>query len=90
MYVADQRSMERRFAEIERDVSDEKTRNERAIAQMKIDKSDDIRVTHIEDRLKIVEVRPANMRSYLIALAGLALTLLGIVVSAYFAARGSS
>lgn len=90
MYVADQRSMERRLTEIERDLTDERTRRDGAVIELKATKADKTQMTGVDDRVKTLEARPANMRSYLIALAGLALTLLGIVVSAYFAARGAS
>jgi anti-sigma-K factor RskA len=90
MYVADQRSNERRFAELERDLADVVNRHDRDIVDLKAEKADNSKLPPIVDRVTILEARPANMRNYLIALAGLALTLLGIVVSAYFAARGAS
>jgi hypothetical protein len=90
MYVADQRSNERRFLELERDLADVITRHDRDLTELKAEKADNTRVKVVEDRTTELEKRPENMRNYLIALAGLALTLLGIVVSAYFAARGAS
>lgn len=90
MYIADQRAMERRFTEIERDLSEVMSRHDRDLAELKADKADSTRVKTVEDRVSALEIRPANQRNYLIALGGLALTLLGIVVSAYFAARGAS
>lgn len=72
LYMADQRAIERRFTDLERDVTDKAPKAE------------------TDNRLKAVEVRPANVRNYLIALAGLGLTLLGIVVSAYFSSKGGS
>lgn len=90
MYVADQRSYERRFLELERDLADVITRHDRDLTELKADKADNTRVKNVEDRVTAQEARPEHMRNYLIALAGLALTLLGIVVSAYFAARGAS
>lgn len=90
LYTADQRAMERRFTELERDIADVVSRHERDLNAVKSDKADGTRVKTVEDRVTALEARPANMRNYLIALAGLALTLLGIVVSAYFAARGAN
>lgn len=74
LYMADQRGLERRLTDIERDVA------------LKSDQGD---LTTVKERLDKVEQRPANVRNYLIALAGLGLTLLGIVVSAYFSAKGA-
>lgn len=74
LYMADQRGLERRLTALERDVSD---------------KADSADLTPVKERLDKIEQRPANVRNYLIALAGLGLTLLGIVVSAYFSARGA-
>lgn len=89
MYTADQRAAERRFTEIERDLLDVVTRHDRDISELDTKKATNDRVGNIADRLSVIEQRPANMRNVLIALAGLALTLLGIVVSAYFSAKGS-
>jgi hypothetical protein len=86
MYIADQRSQERRLTTLEHSISDGVARHDRDIA-LKADTAD---VALIDRRIVAIEQRPANMRNYLIALAGLALTLLGIVVSAYFSSRGSS
>lgn len=90
MYSSEQRSNERRFLELERDLADVIARHDRDLAELKTDKADNTRVKAVEDRAAELEKRPESMRNYLIALAGLALTLLGIVVSAYFAARGAS
>jgi len=73
-YMADQRSLERRLRDIERDVEE---------------KSDSDALSTQTSRIDKLEQRPANVRNYLIALAGLGLTLLGIVVSAYFSAKGA-
>lgn len=89
MYAADQRAAERRFTELERDVLEVVTRHDRDIADLDTKKASNDRVKTAEDRLRVIEQRPANMRNVLIALAGLALTLLGIVVSAYFSSKGS-
>jgi hypothetical protein len=75
LYMADQRANERRFTELERDVAD------------KVPKADH---TALASRMTVAEARPANVRNYLIALAGLGLTLLGIVVSAYFSSKGGT
>lgn len=75
LYMADQRANERRFTELERDISERATQ---------------VEVTNQGNRLTAVEARPGNVRNYLIALAGLALTLLGIVVSAYFSSKGGT
>lgn len=74
LYMADQRTIERRLANLETGMA------------AKADESD---LQPLKDRLDKVEQRPASVRNYLIALAGLGLTLLGIVVSAYFSARGA-
>jgi hypothetical protein len=74
LYMADQRGLERRLMDLERDLAG---------------KADSTSLTTAAGRLDKIEQRPANVRNYLIALAGLALTLLGIVVSAYFSARGA-
>jgi tetrahydromethanopterin S-methyltransferase subunit G len=71
-YMSDQRTVERRLTFLE---------------QGMMAKADDADLQPLKDRLDKVEQRPANVRNYLIALAGLGLTLLGIVVSAYFSAR---
>jgi len=73
MYMADQRAAERRFTELERELDTRATKDD---------------VKNVSDRVKVVEGRPANTRTYLLALAGLGLTLLGIVVSAYYSAKG--
>lgn len=73
-YMADQRANERRLTDLERDI------------EAKADGGD---LAPLVERLGKLEQRPANVRNYLIALAGLGLTLLGIVVSAYFSARGA-
>lgn len=75
LYMADQRATERRFTELERDLAD------------KVSRSD---FGNLTTRVTATEARPANVRNYLIALAGLGLTLLGIVVSAYFSSKGGS
>lgn len=74
LYLADQRALERRFVDMERDLQE---------------KADAASLTSVRERVDKIEERPANVRNYLIALAGLGLTLLGIVVSAYFSAKGS-
>lgn len=75
LYVADQRAAERRLTELERDLGDKASMAEhQALAA----------------RMTVAEARPANVRNYLIALAGLGLTLLGIVVSAYFSSKGGT
>ncbi len=74
LYMADQRANERRLTDLERDIAE---------------KADTDAVTTLGDRVGKLEQRPANVRNYLIALAGLGLTLLGIVVSAYFSAKGA-
>ena len=74
VYQADQRALERRLVELEQDLGD---------------KADGAALTALTDRVAKTEIRPANVRNYLIALAGLGLTLLGIVVSAYFSAKGA-
>ena len=89
MYGADQRATERRFTQIERDLLDLGNRHDRDINELDAKKASVDRVKTVEGRMGIMEQRPANMRNVLIALAGLALTLLGIVVSAYFSAKGS-
>jgi hypothetical protein len=68
VYLADQRANERRFNQLEGVIAN---------------KADASRVVVVEGRLGTVEARPTSTRNLLIALAGLALTLLGIVVSAY-------
>lgn len=73
-YLSDQRANERRLTEMERDLAE---------------KADATALTGVTQRVGNLEQRPANVRNYLIALAGLGLTLLGIVVSAYFSARGA-
>lgn len=73
-YMADQRAFERRLRDIERDIEEKSASDDLNVQKVRIDK---------------LEERPANVRNYLIALAGLGLTLLGIVVSAYFSARGA-
>jgi hypothetical protein len=73
-YMADQRANERRLRDLERDIEE---------------KADAAALAVQKDRIDKLEQRPANVRNYLIALAGLGLTLLGIVVSAYFSARGA-
>lgn len=75
LYLADQRANERRMTELERDVGD---------------KTPQTVHDALDVRVKAVEGRPANVRNYLIALAGLGLTLLGIVVSAYFSSKGGT
>lgn len=75
LYMADQRANERRLTELERDLSERATKTEH---------------NTLAGRVSAVEARPANVRNYLIALAGLALTLLGIVVSAYFSSKGGT
>src|SRR5690348_2565037 len=72
VYLADQRSADRRFTQLEA-----------AIAV----KADTARVVVVEGRLGTVEARPTSTRNLLIALAGLVLTLTGIVVSAYISTR---
>lgn len=74
LYTADQRTIERRLTNLERGLQE---------------KADEVDLNPLKERLDKVEQRPANVRNYLIALAGLGLTLLGIVVSAYFSAKGS-
>lgn len=75
LYTADQRANERRFTELERDLGDKASKSEHdALAA----------------RMTTAEARPASVRNYLIALAGLGLTLLGIVVSAYFSSKGGA
>jgi len=74
LYLADQRANERRLTDLERDIAD---------------KADSSALGTLSGRVDKLEQRPANVRNYLIALAGLGLTLLGIVVSAYFSARGA-
>lgn len=74
LYMADQRATERRLTDLERDIAE---------------KADTAALTTVTDRVAKMEQRPASVRNYLIALAGLGLTLLGIVVSAYFSARGA-
>lgn len=74
LYTADQRTIERRLTNLETSLTA---------------KADDADLQPLKERLDKVEQRPANVRNYLIALAGLALTLLGIVVSAYFSAKGA-
>lgn len=74
VYMADQRANERRLTELEREIGG---------------KSDASDLSSLRDRIGKLEQRPANVRNYLIALAGLGLTLLGIVVSAYFSAKGA-
>jgi hypothetical protein len=74
LYTSDQRATERRLTNLETALGS---------------KADDADLQPIKERLDKVEQRPANVRNYLIALAGLGLTLLGIVVSAYFSAKGS-
>lgn len=75
LYMADQRATERRFTELERDLADKASRSDH---------------NALADRMTASEARPANVRNYLIALAGLGLTLLGIVVSAYFSSKGGT
>lgn len=75
LYMADQRANERRMTELERDLTD------------KVGKSDH---DTLAGRMTAAEARPASVRNYLIALAGLGLTLLGIVVSAYFSSKGGT
>jgi hypothetical protein len=75
LYTADQRAAERRFTELERDVAEKASKDD---------------LNGVSTRVNIVEARPANVRNYLIALAGLGLTLLGIVVSAYFSSKGGA
>lgn len=75
LYMADQRANERRLTELERDLADKATKAEH---------------NTLAGRMTSLEGRPANMRNYLIALAGLGLTLLGIVVSAYFSSKGGT
>lgn len=75
VYLADQRANERRLTELERDLSG---------------KANADGLTVLSGRLTSLEGRPANVRNYLIALAGLGLTLLGIVVSAYFSSKGGT
>lgn len=72
LYVADQRNVEHRFTQLEQ-----------ALAQ----KADAARVGVAETRLSTVENRPITSRNLYIALAGLALTLLSIVVSAYLSTK---
>jgi tetrahydromethanopterin S-methyltransferase subunit G len=74
MYTGDQRITERRLTNLETAL---------------VSKADTADLQPLKERLDKVEQRPANVRNYLIALAGLGLTLLGIVVSAYFSAKGS-
>lgn len=74
LYLGDQRITERRLTNLETALTG---------------KADTADLTPLKERLDKVEQRPANVRNYLIALAGLGLTLLGIVVSAYFSAKGS-
>lgn len=74
LYMADQRANERRLTDLERDIAE---------------KADESALNRLTERISTMEQRPANVRNYLIALAGLGLTLLGIVVSAYFSARGA-
>lgn len=74
VYMADQRATERRLTDLERDIAE---------------KADETALTSLSERVGKMEQRPANVRNYLIALAGLGLTLLGIVVSAYFSAKGA-
>lgn len=75
LYMADQRANERRMTELERDLSEKAGRSD----------NDALAI-----RMTAVEARPASVRNYLIALAGLGLTLLGIVVSAYFSSKGGT
>ncbi len=75
VYMADQRAYERRFTELERDMGDKASKSDHTV---------------LAGRVSAVEGRPANVRNYLIALAGLGLTLLGIVVSAYFSSKGGT
>lgn len=74
MYTGDQRTIERRLTNLENGLAG---------------KADETDLTPLKERLDKVEARPANVRNYLIGLAGLGLTLLGIVVSAYFSAKGA-
>lgn len=74
LYMADQRANERRLTNLEREIEG---------------KADMVDLNPVTDRVNKLEQRPANVRNYLIALAGLGLTLLGIVVSAYFSAKGA-
>jgi len=73
-YMSDQRNNERRLTELERELASKADQSSLDAQKTRIDK---------------LEERPANVRNYLIALAGLGLTLLGIVVSAYFSAKGA-
>lgn len=74
LYMADQRANERRLTDLEREIE-----GKASVADL----------GPVTDRVNKLEQRPANVRNYLIALAGLGLTLLGIVVSAYFSAKGA-
>lgn len=67
-FLAEQRSTERRFTELEHDLA------------AKVDLN---RMVAAEGRLSTIEGRPVATRTLVLALAGLALTVLGIVVSAY-------
>jgi hypothetical protein len=75
LYMADQRANERRMTELERDLADRPTKAEFVV---------------MGNRLSSVEGRPASMRNTLFTVAGLVLALLGVVVTAYFSARGGT
>jgi hypothetical protein len=75
VYLSDQRANERRLTELERDIGNK-------VGQTAHDA--------LKTRMTAVEGRPASVRNYLLALAGLGLTLLGIVVSAYISSKGGT
>lgn len=72
VYLADQRANERRFTQLE---------------QVIATKAELSRMVTVEGRMGVVESRPINTRNLVFALASLALTLLGIVVSAYISTK---
>jgi hypothetical protein len=75
LYMADQRANERRLTELERDTNDKANQSEHNALKV---------------RVGVLEGRPTSVRNYLLAVAGLGLTLLGIVVSAYFSSKGGT
>lgn len=75
LYVADQRAIERRMTELERDITDRPTKAE---------------FSAMGNRLTTVEGRPASMRNTLFTVAGLVLALVGVFVTAYYSSRGGT
>lgn len=73
LHNSDQRAIERRLQDLEREISE---------------KADASSLPALRERLAKLEDRPANTKNFILALAGLGLTLLGIVVTAYFSSRG--